>query len=133
MLNQAYTIANLEEQLALNTRNFFANPGNFEYDVANRQFKVSKILEWYGSDFGADQATQLKALAPYLPNRQAYDAAISNAVNVTYQEYSWALNEYVPAAGSGMTNGSGMKHAGSGMKEAGSGMKEMQEAGSGSR
>lgn len=93
LLNQAYSAESLEQQLALNTQVFFANPENFQYDVARRQFRVSSILEWFGEDFGADQAGQLKTIASWLPTREAYDAATGNSVKVSYLKYDWSLNE----------------------------------------
>ena len=93
LLNQAYVAQNLEDQLVLNTKAFFANPENFQYDANQRQFRLSSILDWFASDFGNDQATQLKTIAPYLPSPAAYDAATRNSVRVSHLEYDWSLNE----------------------------------------
>lgn len=97
LLAEAYTADNLNEQLTLNTKVFFANPGNFRYDPARRTFQLSSILEWFGGDFGADQAAQLRTIAPYLPSREAYDAATANSVSVSYLDYDWGLNDQASA------------------------------------
>ncbi len=97
LLNEAYTAASLETQLTTNTKVFFANPGNFQYDPARRQFQLSAILDWFGGDFGSSQATQLRTIAPYLPSREAYDAAIANSVSVSYLDYDWGLNDQATA------------------------------------
>lgn len=93
LLNQAYTADQLDEQLTLNTQNFFANAENFQYDAARQQFRLSSIMSWFGEDFGQNQAEQLATIAPYLPTREAYNAAINNRVRVSYLEYDWSLNE----------------------------------------
>ncbi|MEX1224748.1 MAG: DUF547 domain-containing protein, partial [Pirellulales bacterium] len=93
LLNEAYTADELEQQLTLNTKVFFANEGNFQHDPQRRRFGLSSILKWFGEDFGSTQAEQLRTIAPYLPNRAAYDAAVANSVSVSYLDYDWGLND----------------------------------------
>lgn len=92
LLNQAYVAENLENQLTLNTKNFFANTENFQYNAATNQIKISAIMQWFATDFGANQAAQLNFIAPYLPTQEAYKAAKQNTASVSHLEYSWALN-----------------------------------------
>jgi uncharacterized protein DUF547 len=93
LLNEAYIAARLEEQLAVNTRAFFANGENFRYDAQSRRFYLSSILNWFGKDFGSNQAAQLKTITPYLPSQAAREAAHANSVTVSYLDYDWSLNE----------------------------------------
>jgi len=93
LLNEAYTATKLNDQLTTNTKAFFAQPGNFRYNAGRRQFQLSSILKWFGSDFGDSQAAQLRAIAPYLPTREAYDAAVANSVSISYLDYDWGLND----------------------------------------
>ncbi len=93
LLDEAYTAEQLNEQLTTNTKAFFANPGNFQFAPGQRQMHLSSILKWFGEDFGNDQAAQLRTIAPYLPTQQAYDAALANAVSVSYLDYDWGLND----------------------------------------
>lgn len=93
LLNEAYVPSRLSDQLNLNAKNFFANPENFQYDAKSKTFKLSRIMSWFGEDFGSDQAAQLKSIARFLPTREAYDAANQNSVEVSYLEYDWRLNE----------------------------------------
>ncbi len=95
LLNQAYVRENLNAQLDLNTRHFFSLAQNFQHDPRTQSFKLSKIMEWFGTDFGHDQAAQLRAIAPYLPTQAAQAAANANAARVSYLGYSWKLNEQV--------------------------------------
>jgi len=93
LLNEAYTATRLNDQLTTNTQVFFAQPGNFRYDAGQRRFQISSILKWFGSDFGDSQAEQLRAIASYLPTREAYDAAVINSVSISYLDYDWGLND----------------------------------------
>ncbi|QDS94516.1 hypothetical protein FF011L_32950 [Roseimaritima multifibrata] len=97
LLSEAYTSAELDGQLTANAKVFFANSGNFQYDVNGRKFRLSAIMDWFGEDFGRDQAAQLRTIAPYLPSRAAYDAAIGNSVSVSYLDYDWGLNDQATA------------------------------------
>ena len=142
LLNEAYVGSTLNDQLATNTKHFFSLAQNFQHDVQNRSFRLSAIMQWFGSDFGQDQAAQLRAISKYLPTQQAQAAANANAVGVSYLDYSWDLNIGKPKmnmikkgsgakemGGSGQKQGS-MKKQGSTQKQA-SGMKKT--GGSGSR
>ena len=93
LLNEAYAAEKLEQQLTVNAKNFFANRENFRYDARNGRFQMSSILDWFASDFGSDQAAQLKTIAPYLPDKASYHAALANNVKVAYLKYDWSLND----------------------------------------
>lgn len=89
---RAYNPQHLEAQLVHNTQNFFANPENFRWDPASQTFHMSSIVQWFGSDFGATQADQLRYLSTYLPV-SAQAAATQNAGTIAFLPYSWKLNE----------------------------------------
>jgi hypothetical protein len=114
LLNQAYLPKTLNQQLELNSKDFFARKQNFRYDAANRRFYTSAILDWFGKDFGANKAAQLKAISKWFPTDEAKRAAAAG-VQTTTIEYSWKLNEQKAMAGSGKRSGSGTK-AGSGTR-----------------
>jgi hypothetical protein len=54
--------------------------------------QVSSILDWFGEDFGGNQAAQLQRISKWLPNEGAQRAAIQNAVSISYLDYDWKLN-----------------------------------------
>ena len=118
LLNEAYVPAKLNAQLELNTKDFFARAQNFRYDQANRRFEMSAILEWFGTDFGANKAAQLKTISKWLPTKAAQQAALTNAVSTRTMEYSWKLNEQKATAKQG---GSGTKAGSSSRARVGSG------------
>ena len=81
LLNQAYTPSQLSAQLNKQTRKFINNP---KYNtITAKTIKVSKIFEWYSSDFGT-------SLVDYL---NKYSTTSINAdAKIQYLEYDWALN-----------------------------------------
>ncbi len=99
LLNEAYVPDRLEEQLALNTKDFFSRPQNFQLDKSGKMH-VSSILDWFGEDFGSTQQAQFTALQQYLPEN-AQRLAVSPNARVEFQDYSWSLNQQSPARRSG--------------------------------
>ncbi len=93
LLNRAYVAKQLEEQLDVNTKDFFADPGKFRYDVAKNRLEVSKILNWFATDFGSNQAEQMRTISPFLPTQEARDLAASGKASVGYLSYDWGLND----------------------------------------
>ncbi|HQX52675.1 MAG TPA: DUF547 domain-containing protein [Planctomycetaceae bacterium] len=111
LLNEAYVPDRLEEQLAMNSRDFFARSQNFNVD-ANGTMHVSAILDWFGEDFGATQQAQLTFLQKYLPD-DVQQLAVNPRVKVTFQEYNWSINEQKAAR---TTHAPGRAKAGSGKR-----------------
>lgn len=93
LLNEAYNPARLEEQLAANTRDFFAREKNFQADVANRRVRVSAILDWFGEDFGPTPQKALAGLAQYMPDAATRKLIAGEDFSVSFLEYDWSLNE----------------------------------------
>ncbi len=93
LLNRAYTASQVQEQLEINAKDFFSRSQNFRFDERNGKFQLSSIMNWFGSDFGSNQAAQLKMIAPWLPNQAARNAALRNSVSVSYLNYNWNLND----------------------------------------
>jgi hypothetical protein len=93
LLNEAYTASSVQQQLETNARDFFSRPRNFRYDQRNRRFEMSSIFSWFGTDFGGDQASQLRKIAPWLPDEASRQAAVQNSVTLSYVSYDWSLNE----------------------------------------
>ncbi|MGB9689014.1 DUF547 domain-containing protein [Thermogutta sp.] len=91
--NEAYTREKLEEQLADNTRDFFARPKNLQVDFAHRAIQVSAILHWFGQDFGPTPREALASLAAYLPNDATRRLILSGDFSVSFLDYDWSLNE----------------------------------------
>lgn len=93
LLNRAYTASDVDEQLSVNAKAFFADKSKFTYDARRRTIQVSPILEWFATDFGASSADQMRTIAPYLPDDAAKKVAQSGAASVSYLDYDWNLND----------------------------------------
>ena len=93
LLDEAYTPERLEEQLAVNSRDFFSRKQNFQVDVANRRVWVSAILDWFGEDFGPTPQKGLAGLAEYMPDEATRQLVASEDYTVTFLDYDWSLNE----------------------------------------
>ena len=91
LMNHAYTGADLEKQLVTNTTDFFSRSRNLQIDPQNSVLKLSSILDWFGSDFGATQQAQIAAVSPYFPE-QAKTFVARGGYSVKYLEYDWSLN-----------------------------------------
>lgn len=96
LLNRAYLPAELEAQLAENSRHFFADSAKFQWEAKANQVRVSPLLEWFATDFGADLPAQMRFIAPYVPEA-ARPALEGGKVTVRYLDYDWSLNDAQPA------------------------------------
>ena len=89
---EAFTAAKLEDQLADQARDFFARPKHFTFDAAANTVTLSKILDWFGEDFGDSPGAILRRVKPYLP-ADVREAATAAGVRVRFREYDWSLND----------------------------------------
>lgn len=138
LLNRAYFPQSLGEQLAVNTQDFFSRPQNLQ--VSGNTLNMSKIMEWYGTDFAQSPQQQAQVLAKYFP-QQAQQLVASGNFRVGYLGYDWNLNERATppnAAGSSTrSNGSASRSNGSATQRNGSANRSngsaTQNSGSGTR
>ena len=93
LLNEAYVADRLEEQLATNSRHFFAQSQNFRADKKGNTVYLSSILSWFGEDFGDSQAAVLKRIGPYLPSDDLRSFVAKQGIRVRYTDYDWGINE----------------------------------------
>ncbi len=88
----AYSPKDIEQSLADNARAFLARPENFGYDAQSGTLHLSKIFQWYGSDFGATREEQLRAIAPYLPKSDDGTPLDFKNIRIQFRDYDWSLN-----------------------------------------
>ena len=93
-------LAYLEQGLSLAARAFVESDLSVEQGAGGARVSLSKILDWYGADFGADEAAVLGRLQGFLPAESAQHAALGEALRrpagelqVTYREYDWGGND----------------------------------------
>ena len=102
LLNRAYFPQTLGKQLVVNTQDFFSRSQNLQ--VSGNTLNMSKIMEWYGSDFAQSPQQQAQVLAKYFP-QSAQQVVASGNFGVGYLGYDWNLNEGT-TVNNGTTNGS---------------------------
>ena len=83
---RAYTAANLERQLARQTRDFVRRTTRRRGDAV----EVSRIFEWYGEDFGGESGVR-RFVASRL-DRSLAAAARDDDTPIRYARYDWAIN-----------------------------------------
>ncbi len=84
--SEAYTSDRLEEQLEDQSRRTLQNPYFLKYDDATNSLKISKLFDWYATDFGRDKKERIDFINQYTTRQIPMDAKFE------YSEYDWALN-----------------------------------------
>jgi GH15 family glucan-1,4-alpha-glucosidase len=90
---ELYTGDDLDKQLDLAGRTFL-NGGGLVLDKDRRLVRLSRIFQWYGSDFADTDEERLQMLAKYVyhPVDQRYLENNAGALRIEYQDYDWRLN-----------------------------------------
>ncbi len=88
--NFAYTPEKLNEQLDTQTRKSL-NDASF-IKITDKQLNISKIFEWYASDFGSNKTTRINFINGYRNSR------IPSSAKFKYIDYDWSINDSQSAA-----------------------------------
>ncbi|MED7789147.1 DUF547 domain-containing protein [Francisella sp. 19X1-34] len=62
------------------------------FELKNNDIYISKIFDWYGSDFG-DQTQMRQFIAKYLTSKTKREAILDTNNTIYYQNYNWNLNQ----------------------------------------
>ena len=92
---RAYFPNSLDEQLTYSSTLFFHTPSKFSYDLQRGQLGLSRIIQWFGEDFGRSDQERLQYLAQFMP-ADAARLATNSSATINYLEYDWGLNEAPP-------------------------------------
>lgn len=92
--NAAYAADRLDEQLDDQGRIFLNDPAKNWYDLEKKEAHISKVFDWYGSDFGDSDAEILAFISRYLPE-DIRDSIKKDPASwsVSYTDYDWSLND----------------------------------------
>ena len=91
--NEAYAGAKLNAQLDDQAEHFFAQPRNFRIDRGRNTVYLSRILDWFGEDFGGSDQGKLDFVSKYLSEEKDRAFLRSGEPKVKYLDYDWSLNE----------------------------------------
>jgi hypothetical protein len=82
--NEAFTAANLEDQLTTVTEDFLSDPSKNE--LSENRIKLSKIFKWFKKDFEGDGS-----LIDFI--NQYSEVSISDKAKKSFKDYDWDLND----------------------------------------
>lgn len=107
LAREVYRAEKLEEQLEAATRAFLNNDRGVVVDGARNRLLLSKIFEWYESDFtqavkggSSGQAALIEYVKPYLtPERRRAFERLSSP-KIEFLDYDWGLNDQAAGAAS---------------------------------
>jgi hypothetical protein len=85
LLNEAYTPAKLEVQLAKQTRAFLADP--FRNQIKANELQISAIFDWYKMDFTKKGSTVESFISTWSGQK------VKSGAKISYLEYDWGLND----------------------------------------
>ena len=100
---RAFTGTDLEARLEAAARRFARDPQHVRLDRSARKLHLSRILDWYGKDFGnwyprerdpvPAEPSLVDYLLLYLPSTEAAYLRQHRDVEISYNPYDWALND----------------------------------------
>ncbi|MBI1982726.1 MAG: DUF547 domain-containing protein [Acidobacteria bacterium] len=106
--NRVYLAETLDQQLDAATRAFINDPRHVKLDAAGNRIELSKIFDWYASDFtealgskSGGKRTVADYLKGYLNDERRQVLEKLPQAKVSYQEYDWNLNDQAQAVARG--------------------------------
>jgi hypothetical protein len=94
---EAYVGARLDAQLDAQARAFLHDTSKNRIPAGPDTIALTRILKWYGGDFGDTPADLQRALAPYFEGR-IRERLGQAAYTIEYRSYDWALNDQARAS-----------------------------------
>lgn len=85
LLNETYTAAKLEAQLAKQTRAFLSDP--FRNQIKTDELQISAIFNWYNMDFTKKGSSVESFISTWS------GVKVKSGAKITYLEYDWSLND----------------------------------------
>ncbi|MFP4227726.1 MAG: DUF547 domain-containing protein [Salinivenus sp.] len=89
---EAYTGSRLNDQLDAQGHAFLHDPAKNQIPADEDRIALSRILKWYGEDFGPTPEAIQRALAPYFEGTVGERLAKGDYA-VEFRPYDWALND----------------------------------------
>lgn len=95
---RTYAPDKVDEQLDEATRAYFEGEDAISVDKAKRLIRLSKLLSWYGADFGASPKDRVLWVADYAPAdkaealREVADSGNNNKFKLAFLPYDWSVN-----------------------------------------
>jgi len=90
----AYTEANVQTRLEEETKKYLNSPRGTRVDYGENTLYVSKLFDWFASDFIQKSGSVLAFMRPYLHEETL--SFLTREPKISYLEYDWALNAHSP-------------------------------------
>ena len=90
----AFTAENVQRQLEAETRKYINSSRGVRIDRAENTLYLSKLFDWFDSDFENKSGSVLAFIKPYLD--EAAMAFLDRKPKISYIHYDWALNAKTP-------------------------------------
>jgi len=90
----AYTEENVQTRLEEETRKYLNSPRGTRIDRAENTLHVSKLFDWFATDFIQKSGSTLAFMQPYL--HEEVRIFLERDPVISYLEYNWALNAQAP-------------------------------------
>lgn len=90
----AYTEENVQARLEEETRKYLNSPRGTRTDRAENTLHVSKLFDWFATDFIRNSGSTLAFMRPYLSEETL--SFLERDPKISYLEYNWALNAQAP-------------------------------------
>jgi hypothetical protein len=91
---EAFTGAKLDAQLDDQARRFLASHVRYENDGNELDVHTTKIMDWFGDDFEKWAGGRVAFLKKYAPADKQKLLAAAKEIDVEYDDYDWALNDW---------------------------------------
>lgn len=96
---EAYSAADLRDQLDAQARDFINDPSKNQFDGIGRTARLSKIFDWYDDEFIAHSGSLGEYVARYVTDPELRRDLAANRYDVEFIRYDWRLNGPAPVKG----------------------------------
>jgi hypothetical protein len=90
---EAYDGKKLDFQLEDQARSFLAQPRNMRIDRQANTVYLSRILDWFGEDFGGSDRAKLDFVSRFVAEEVDRAYLREGRPSLKYLDYDWSLNE----------------------------------------
>ena len=90
----AYTEENVQTRLEEETQKYLNSPRGTRIDRAENTLHMSKLFDWFATDFIQKSGSTLAFMQPYL--HEEVRIFLERDPMISYLEYNWALNAQAP-------------------------------------
>lgn len=92
--SEAYTGEAVDRQLDDQARLFINNPANVRFDISGRVVYLSKIFQWFSSDFTINSSKDKFEFISRYVDMKTSEFLHSGDFDIKYLDYDWSLNDW---------------------------------------